>query len=107
MNANKFSDSYEIDHQMEINFYRLLGLKPNFRHNKPERFFTYYLMLKDIIDVGRQDMFVFVKCGIIKDKCINKIFKILIEKDTSSLLNNYNEIISHYENEDLKEMFFT
>lgn len=106
MNANKFSDSMEFDPILEVRFYHLIGLKPPFNGNKPERYLTYYLMLQDIIDNHREDMIIFIKCGIIKKKCINQIFKVLIKLDTTSLLNNYLEIIEHYENEDLKEFYF-
>lgn len=105
MDAQKFSIN-EFEENYEIKFFGLLGIKPKFNNQKTERYLTYSLILKDIIYFGKTDMLINIKYRLHRNIPIDIIFKELILNDTSRIFNEYKEIITHYSQEDITELFF-
>ena len=99
-------DMDEIKQDYVIGVFKFLKLRPIYTITKPERYFTYFLILKELKEFEEYEILENVKRRIISGDTIHKIFIELVENDDTTILNYFKSEIDHYKEEDFTSIFF-
>lgn len=106
MNAYVYEITNDIDTDYVGQVFKMLKLRPIYNITSPERFFTYYIILKDLREFEQMEKIEQIRDLIKNGDTIHNVFYDVVRNDEIGILYIHRSHIDEYEDEDFANIFF-